>query len=41
MLGEYEKKVFNKDEVIKQFEKIISMSAQLAEGDYYLYHCGI
>ncbi|MEH7355137.1 hypothetical protein V7150_16385 [Neobacillus drentensis] len=41
MLGEYEKKVFNKDEVIKQFEKIISMSVQLAEGDYYLYHCGI
>ncbi|MDF2790626.1 MAG: hypothetical protein K0S80_3727 [Neobacillus sp.] len=40
-LGEYEKLIFNRDEVIKLFEKIISMSVQLAEGNCYLYHCGI
>jgi hypothetical protein len=41
ILGEYEKLVFNRDEVIKRFEKIISMSLQLAEGECYVYHCGI
>lgn len=41
MLGEYEKLIFNRDEVIKLFEKIISMSVQLAEDNCYLYHCGI
>lgn len=40
-LGEYEKLVCNRDEVIKLFEKIISMAKNLAEGDFYLYHCGI
>lgn len=41
ILGEYEKLVFDRDEVITLFEKVIAMSVYLAEGDYYLYHCGI
>jgi hypothetical protein len=41
ILGGYEKLVFKRNEVITLFEKVISMSAFLAEGDYYLYHCGI
>lgn len=41
ILGEYEKLVFNRDEVITLFEKVIAMSVYLAEDDYYLYHCGI
>ncbi|PAE42782.1 hypothetical protein [Bacillus sp. 7884-1] len=41
ILGTYEKLVFNRDEVIKLFEKIISMSVKIAKGDCYLYHCGI
>lgn len=41
MLGEYEKLVFNRDEVIMLFDKIISMATQLAKGNCYLYHCGI
>lgn len=40
-VNNYEKLVFNRDEIIKQFEKVISMSERLAEGDFYLYHCGI
>ena len=39
--GDYEKLVFNRDEVISQFEKIISMSETLAKGEFYLYHCGV
>lgn len=39
--GEYEKLVFNRDEIIEQFEKIISFSKKLSEGHFYLYHCGI
>ncbi|MBE1557135.1 hypothetical protein [Sporosarcina limicola] len=38
---EHEKLVFNRDEVIKLFEKMILMSRQLDEGNLYLYHCGI
>lgn len=41
ILGEYEKLIFNRDEVIRDFEKIISMSLKIAEGDCYIYHCGI
>ncbi|MCM3729784.1 hypothetical protein M3226_30085 [Neobacillus cucumis] len=41
ILGTYEKLVFNRDEVIKLFEKIISMTLHIANGDCYLYHCGI
>ncbi|MCK1992333.1 hypothetical protein MPH61_06950 [Peribacillus muralis] len=39
--GNYERLVFSRDEVITQFEKIISMSETLAAGEFYLYHCGI
>ncbi|MFJ7755832.1 hypothetical protein ACQKGI_21580 [Peribacillus muralis] len=39
--GQYEKLVFSRDEVITQFEKIISMSENLAAGECYLYHSGI
>ncbi|MEW9670607.1 hypothetical protein [Ammoniphilus sp. 3BR4] len=39
--GHYEELVFNRDEIIEQFEKIISFSERLAEGKFYLYHCGI
>lgn len=37
----YEKLVYNRNEIIKQFEKIISFSDRLSEGDFHLYHCGI
>ncbi|MGE8077390.1 hypothetical protein [Peribacillus loiseleuriae] len=40
-LDEYEKLVCNRNEVIKLFEKTISMEKHLAESDLYLYHCGI
>ncbi|MCZ8520168.1 MULTISPECIES: hypothetical protein [Paenibacillus] len=33
--------VFNRDEVIKQFDMVILMSERLSEGDFYLLHCGI
>ncbi|MBL3644636.1 hypothetical protein JMN23_19950 [Bacillus sp. RHFB] len=39
--GDYKKLVFNRDEVITQFEKIILMGEALAKGEFYLYHCGI
>jgi len=39
--GHYEKLVYNRLEIIKQFEKIISFSDRLSEGKFYLYHCGI
>ncbi|MFJ7994838.1 hypothetical protein ACIQY5_22210 [Peribacillus frigoritolerans] len=39
--GDYKKLVFNRDEVITQFEKIILMSEALTKGEFYLYHCGI
>lgn len=39
--GHYEKLVYNRNEIIKQFEKIISFSDKLFEGKFYLYHCGI
>ncbi|MFD1888242.1 hypothetical protein [Paenibacillus wenxiniae] len=39
--GHYEKLVYNRDEIAKQFEKIISFADRLAEGECYLYHCGI
>ena len=32
---------FERDDTIEGFEKIISMSKQLSEGKYYIYHCGI
>lgn len=32
---------FERDDTIERFEKIISMSKQLSEGKYYIYHCGI
>jgi len=32
---------FERDDTITRFEKIISMSKQLSEGKYYIYHCGI
>lgn len=41
MLGEYEKLVFNRNEVIKLFDKIISMSVHIGKGESYIYHCGI
>jgi hypothetical protein len=33
MLGEYEKLVFSRDEVIKLFDKIISMSVHIGKGE--------
>lgn len=39
--GEYEKIMVNRGELIMQLDKIISMSRLLADGNYYLYHCGI
>jgi hypothetical protein len=39
--GEYKKILVNREELIMQLNKIISMSRLLAEGNYYLYHCGI
>ncbi|MFJ9384119.1 hypothetical protein ACIROD_10320 [Peribacillus sp. NPDC101481] len=39
--GDYKKSVFNRDEVITKFEKMILMSEALAKGEFYLYHCGI
>lgn len=39
--GHYEKLVYNRHDIIKQFEKIISFSDRLSEGEFYLYRCGI
>ncbi|SFC93718.1 hypothetical protein SAMN05443252_10914 [Bacillus sp. OV322] len=39
--GEYERININRDEVINQLGKIISMSEHLAKGNCYLYHLGI
>jgi hypothetical protein len=39
--SDYEKLVFNRDGIIEQFEKVISFAKKLAEGNFYLYHCGI
>lgn len=39
--GEYERIPINRDEIVRQFEKMISMADQLATGRYSLYHLGI
>ncbi len=39
--GEYERLIINRDDLLKQFEKIISMAEQLSEDNLYLYHIGI
>jgi hypothetical protein len=39
--GEYEKIMVIREELITQLDMIISMSRLLADGNYYLYHCGI
>jgi hypothetical protein len=39
--GGYDKIVINRDEVIKQFNKIIAFAECLSKGHYYLYHLGI
>jgi hypothetical protein len=39
--GTYEKISINRDEVVNQLEKIISMSEYLATGNGFLYHYGI
>ncbi|GKU82610.1 hypothetical protein [Niallia sp. NCCP-28] len=39
--GEYEKIIVNRKELLSFFDKIISMADRLAEGNYYVYHCGI
>ncbi|RDW17703.1 hypothetical protein CWR45_10200 [Oceanobacillus chungangensis] len=39
--GEYERININRDEVVNQLGKIISMSEHLAKGNCYLYHLGI
>lgn len=39
--GKYEKIIVDREELITQLNKILSMSRLLAEGNYYLYHCGI
>jgi hypothetical protein len=38
---EHEILYFSRNEIIDQFETMISMSNYLADGNYYLYHCGI
>lgn len=39
--GHYELLIYERHEVIEQFEKMISFAEKLAEGGLYLYHCGI
>lgn len=39
--GHYETLVLNRDDIVNQFETIISFSERLAEGNFYVYHCGI
>lgn len=39
--GQYERLIYERDEVIEQFAKMISFADRLAEGGFYLYHCGI
>lgn len=39
--GHYENLVFDRDDVLKCFEKLISFSGKVAEGKCYIYHCGI
>ncbi|PRS26196.1 hypothetical protein C6W19_25885 [Bacillus sp. RJGP41] len=39
--GEYERININRDEVVNQLGKIISMAEHLAKGNCYLYHLGI
>lgn len=39
--GHYEKLVYNRDEIVRQFEKMISLSDKLSESNLYLYHCEI
>jgi hypothetical protein len=39
--GHYEKLFYNRNEIVKQFEKIISFAERLSEGEFYVYHCGI
>ena len=38
---EHEILYFDRNEIVDQFETMISMSNYLADGNYYLYHCGI
>ena len=40
-IGEYEKLIFQKEEVLRQFEKMITLAERLAGGDCYVYHIGI
>jgi hypothetical protein len=39
--GYYEKLVYDRHEIIEQFEKMTLFADRLAEGGFYLYHCGI
>lgn len=39
--GQYERLIYERDEVVEQFAKMISFADRLAEGGFYLYHCGI
>jgi hypothetical protein len=39
--GHYEKLFLNRNEVLKQFDKIISFANILSKGSFYLFHCGI
>lgn len=39
--GEYESIIFNRDEIINQFDRMISFAERLTEGKFYLYHCGV
>ncbi|KGR81936.1 hypothetical protein [Lysinibacillus odysseyi] len=40
-MGEYEKLVFKKEDVLRQFEKMITLAEYLANGNCYIYHIGI
>ncbi|MED4035945.1 coproporphyrinogen III oxidase (plasmid) [Niallia taxi] len=39
--GEYERLILNRDEIVRQLEKVIAMSERLLDGEYYVYHCGV
>jgi hypothetical protein len=40
-LGEYERLVFDRDEILGLLERLVSMAEKLEDGHLYLYHWGI
>jgi hypothetical protein len=39
--GHYENLFLNRNEILKQFDKIVSFANKLSNGSFYLIHCGI